>query len=181
MKQNQPRSAVEKMFDAAEKLVEETTENFSSHNLNIAGMFAQMADTPYVCTEQHLEYPALIMLDEDENGNICLSINPDDPTLQGFVIPFCVRTKFKMSDNGTAYVTGSRTKRSQATPIKVVDHGRLSHTIDNCVQLTVKYPLNEGIDIRSAFAADVLAANAALNNWIDNRQSDANPLNIGEK
>lgn len=174
MKHNLTTSAVEKRLEAAAQYIDQMADNRSSNNINIAGMFSQMADRPYYCTEQHLEFPAFIMLDEDAKGNICLSINPDDPTLQGFVIPFSVRAKFKMSDNGTAYATGSRTKRSQATPIKVVDHGRLSHTIDNCVQLTVKFPLDEGIDIRTAFAQDILAANAALNNWIDNRQSDAN-------
>lgn len=145
-------------------------------NPNLTQLFAQMGEDLYNFSEQHVEYGALITLDEDERGNISMAIQPDDPYRQGLVAPFRLPGKVKVSTDGTAYITASRSKRSKATPIELTDHGRLSHTVDNHVQLTLKFPLDGSTDIPQAFAREVFATGAALDRWIAvHKQNTASP------
>lgn len=93
-----------------------------------------------------------------------ISIRPDNP-VPDQVAAFRRCGTIHQLSNGNVDVIVQPSKRSQAELIKKVAHGRVSHTIDNCVQLTVKISCCEGINISETIAEEALIAAKAVRDW----------------
>ena len=73
-------------------------------------------------------------------------------------------TGLQMSD-GTFTFVEFRKKQARSRLIKKLAHGRLSRTIDNAVQLTLKIYDSENVDFGNAIVEEALCAADAVRNY----------------
>lgn len=73
-------------------------------------------------------------------------------------------TGMQMSDGTFSFVT-SRNKRARSKLIKKLAHGRVSRTIDNAVQLTLKIYDSENVDFSNAIVEEALCAADAVRDY----------------
>lgn len=73
-------------------------------------------------------------------------------------------TGMQMSDGTFSFIV-QRNKRTRSKLIKKLAHGRVSRTIDNAVQLTLKIYDCENVDFGSAIVAEALCAADAVRNY----------------
>lgn len=70
----------------------------------------------------------------------------------------------QMSDGSFEFVV-RRNKRARSKLIKKLAHGRVSRTIDNAVQLTLKIYDSENVDYGNAIVEEALNAADAVRNY----------------
>lgn len=73
-------------------------------------------------------------------------------------------TGLQMSDGTFSFVV-NRYKRAQSVLIKKLAHGRVSRTIDNAVQLTLKIYDTENVDFGNAIVEEALCAADAVRDY----------------
>lgn len=86
----------------------------------------------------------------DEQGNEYVQFLPDDPVVQ-FDKGWRHEGVAQRLRNGTFDFIARPRKRSEATLIKKVTHGRLSATKDGAIQLTLKIFKCEGVPMADTF------------------------------
>jgi len=86
---------------------------------------------------------------------------PEDP-IPGQLQPLRRRAIVQLMQDGTFEVIAAKDCRAHSKLIKKLAHGRLSETRDGAIQLTLKFALDEPIDIVQAIAEESTAACAAL-------------------
>lgn len=134
-------------------------ENYANRSFNgaeVNGSFNESHDN-------HTELSGIIMYDHSKNVHF-ISICPDNPVANQ-VAAFRRNGMVQQLSNGNVDVVVQPRLRSQAKLIKKLTHGRISHTVDNCVQLTIKISCTEGINISEAIEEEALIAAKAVRNW----------------
>lgn len=124
---------------------------------------AEVNDSFNESQDNHRELSALVMYDRSQNYHF-ITICPDNPVANQ-VAAFRRCGTIQQLSNGNVDVVVQPRQRSQADLIKKVTHGRVSHTVDNCVQLTIKISCTEGINISEAIEEEALIAAKAVRNW----------------
>ena len=89
---------------------------------------------------------------------------PDDPKPGRVKKHKSAGTGMQMSDGSFEFVV-RRNKRARSKRIKKLAHGRVSRTIDNAVQLTLKIYDSENVDYGNAIVEEALNAADAVRNY----------------
>lgn len=130
--------------------------NRSFNGAEVNGSFNESQD-------KHAELSALVMYDRSQNFHF-ITICPDHPVTNQ-VAAFRRSGTIQQLSNGNVDVVVHPRPRSRAELIKKLAHGRVSHTIDNCVQLTLKVSCVEGVNISEAIEEEARIAAKAVRNW----------------
>jgi len=87
--------------------------------------------------------------------------SPDNP-VPGALPTLRRRAVVQLMQDGTFEVIAAKDGHAKSKLIKKLAHGRLSHTRDGAIQLTLKYALDERINIVEAIAEEAAEACCAL-------------------
>ena len=89
---------------------------------------------------------------------------PDNP-VPGQTVKYRKRgTGLQMSDGTFTFVVSSK-KRARSKLIRKLAHGRVSRTIDNAIQLTLKIYDTENVDFGNAIVEEALCAADAVRDY----------------
>lgn len=92
------------------------------------------------------------------------SFNPNNP-VPGQTVKYRKRgTGLQMSDGTFTFVVSSK-KRTRSKLIRKLAHGRVSRTIDNAIQLTLKIYDTENVDFGNAIVEEALCAADAVRDY----------------
>jgi len=122
----------------------------------------QSTDHVQICGAAYFD-KWLIKKNEQEQPAEYQSIffSPDDPK-PGIVQPLRRRAVVQLMQDGTFEVIAAKDRHAHSKLIKKLAHGRLSETRDGAIQFTLKFALDESIDIVQAIAEESASACAAL-------------------
>ena len=92
------------------------------------------------------------------------SFSPNNP-VPGQTVKYRKRgTGLQMSDGTFTFVVSSK-KRARSKLIRKLAHGRVSRTIDNAIQLTLKIYDTENVDFGNAIVEEALCAADAVRDY----------------
>ena len=92
------------------------------------------------------------------------SFSPNNP-VPGQTVKYRKRgTGLQMSDGTFTFVVNSK-KRTRSKLIRKLAHGRVSRTIDNAIQLTLKIFDSENVDFGNAIVEEALCAADAVRDY----------------
>ncbi len=118
----------------------------------------------FIC---HMQKAGLAMYDNRGENFLFL---PDRP-VEGCTKPYRKAGVAQMLSDGTFDFVSQPRLRAKSTLIRKLAHGRVSHTVDNAVQLTLKVYCDEGVNIAQTIAREAFEGEDAIIDWQLKRQA----------